>query len=181
MKFAIQRCCSTPVYLKQYETSTDAVFRKLGVDIVDIKETGCCGYPLKNINFNAFVLSSARNLALAEKKDLNMWLSSLIYIIEVMILIYFLFVNGTYLFTVSILSGDRTVAVVGLYVNGVRVASVYSDGRGDVGNYGHATSVVFVKCEHQDKVWVRSEFSSTVMYGSSEFYTTFSGMLVKAE
>ena len=72
MKFAIQRCCSTPVSLKQYETSTDAVLRKFGVEMIDIKETGCCGYPLKNINVNAFVLSSARNLALAEKKRLDM-------------------------------------------------------------------------------------------------------------
>ncbi len=70
--FAIQRCCSTPVFLKQYETSTDAVLRQFGVDVIDIRETGCCGYPLKNINVKAFVLSSARNLALAEKKRLDM-------------------------------------------------------------------------------------------------------------
>jgi heterodisulfide reductase subunit B len=72
MKFAIQRCCSTPVFLKQYETSTDAILRQFGVEVIDIKETGCCGYPLKNINVNAFVLSSARNLALAEKERLDM-------------------------------------------------------------------------------------------------------------
>ena len=72
MEFAIQRCCSTPVYMKQYETSTNAVLRKFGVEVIDIKESGCCGYPLKNINVKAFVLSSARNLALAEKKRLDM-------------------------------------------------------------------------------------------------------------
>ncbi|MFZ1201547.1 MAG: CoB--CoM heterodisulfide reductase iron-sulfur subunit B family protein, partial [Desulfobacterales bacterium] len=72
MKFAIQRCCSTSVFLKQYETSTDAVLRKFGVEAIDIKEIGCCGYPLKNINVKAFVLSSARNLALAEKRRLDM-------------------------------------------------------------------------------------------------------------
>lgn len=71
MKFSIQRCCSTPVFLKQYETSTDAILRQFGVEVIDIKETGCCGYPLKNINDKAFVLSSARNLALAEKERLN--------------------------------------------------------------------------------------------------------------
>jgi heterodisulfide reductase subunit B len=72
MKFALLRCCTTPIYLEQYESSTDAVLRKLGVEFLDIKEFNCCGYPLKNSNYRAYVLSSARNLALAEKRDLHM-------------------------------------------------------------------------------------------------------------
>lgn len=71
MEFAIQRCCPTSIFLKQYESSTDAVMRKLGVGLVDIKEFNCCGYPLKNFNFKAHVLCSARNLSLAEKENLN--------------------------------------------------------------------------------------------------------------
>jgi heterodisulfide reductase subunit B len=39
---------------------------------VDIPEFNCCGYPLRNIDLKAFVLSSARNLALAERQNLNM-------------------------------------------------------------------------------------------------------------
>lgn len=71
MKFALQRCCTTPIFLKQYESSTDAVLGKLGVGLVDIKDFNCCGYPLKNFNFKAHVLASARNLSLAEKRELN--------------------------------------------------------------------------------------------------------------
>lgn len=71
MKFALQRCCTTPIFLKQYESSTDAVLRALGVEAVDIPEFNCCGYPLKNFNLKASVLSSARNLALAEKRGLS--------------------------------------------------------------------------------------------------------------
>ena len=71
MKFAVQRCCTTPVFLKQYELSTDAVLEKLEVEFLDIKEFNCCGYPLKNINFKAYLLASARNLALAEKENLD--------------------------------------------------------------------------------------------------------------
>ncbi len=66
MSYAVFRCCPTNTLLKQYEDSTDAVLRMLGIPFVDIQEFGCCGYPLKNINFEAFILSSARNLALAE-------------------------------------------------------------------------------------------------------------------
>ncbi|MBW1887591.1 MAG: CoB--CoM heterodisulfide reductase iron-sulfur subunit B family protein [Deltaproteobacteria bacterium] len=71
MEFALQRCCTTPIFLKQYESSTNAVLEKLGVGLVDIKEFNCCGYPLRNFNFKAYVLSSAGNLALAEKENLN--------------------------------------------------------------------------------------------------------------
>jgi heterodisulfide reductase subunit B len=71
MDFALLRCCVTAASLKQYEMSTDAVLGKLGVNLVDIKEFNCCGYPLKNLNFKAHALLSARNLSLAEKKNLN--------------------------------------------------------------------------------------------------------------
>jgi heterodisulfide reductase subunit B len=47
MKYALLRCCTTAIYLEQYESSTDAVLKKLGVEFVDIKEFNCCGYPLK--------------------------------------------------------------------------------------------------------------------------------------
>lgn len=71
MKIAILRCCVTPIFLKQYESSTNAVLKEIGIEFVDIKEFNCCGYPLKNINFKAHVLSSVRNLSLAEKHNLN--------------------------------------------------------------------------------------------------------------
>ncbi len=71
MEYALLRCCVTTASLKQYELSTDAVLKKLGVNLVDIKEFNCCGYPLKNSNFKAHALLSARNLSLAEKKNLN--------------------------------------------------------------------------------------------------------------
>jgi heterodisulfide reductase subunit B len=72
MKFVMMRCCTTPIVLQQYEWSTNAVLEKLGVDLVDVEEMGCCGYPLRNISFKAHVLASARNLALSEKEDLDL-------------------------------------------------------------------------------------------------------------
>ena len=71
MKFALFLGCQIPVRLKQYETSSRAILERLGVELVDIEEFNCCGYPLRNIEFKAFLLSSARNLALAEKKKLD--------------------------------------------------------------------------------------------------------------
>ena len=40
MKFALQRCCGTSIFLKQYESATDAVLEALGVERVEIKERG---------------------------------------------------------------------------------------------------------------------------------------------
>ena len=71
MKFALFLGCQIPVRLKQYETSSKAILERLGVGLVDIEEFNCCGYPLRNIEFKAFLLSSARNLSLAEKKKLD--------------------------------------------------------------------------------------------------------------
>jgi heterodisulfide reductase subunit B len=71
MEFALFLGCTIPARLNQYESSSRAVLEKLSVGLVDIREFNCCGYPLRNIDFKIFLLSSARNLALAEKKNLN--------------------------------------------------------------------------------------------------------------
>jgi len=72
MKFALFVGCTIPRRVQQYEISARAVLRKLGVDLVDIREFNCCGYPMKNSDFETFVLFSARNLALAEREGLNL-------------------------------------------------------------------------------------------------------------
>jgi len=72
MKFAIFLGCNIPVRLQQYELASRAVLKELSVKLVDIPEFNCCGYPFRNIDLKTFVLSSARNLALAEKEDLNL-------------------------------------------------------------------------------------------------------------
>ncbi len=71
MKLALQRCCTTPVFLRQYESSTNAVLERLGVSLVDVKGFNCCGYPLKNLDLKSYLLASARNLSLAEAAGLN--------------------------------------------------------------------------------------------------------------
>jgi heterodisulfide reductase subunit B len=47
------------------------VLGRLGVEFTEIKDFSCCGYPLRNLSFKAFMLSSARNLALAEKNNVH--------------------------------------------------------------------------------------------------------------
>lgn len=70
-QFALFLGCQIPAHLGQYESSARAVLERLEVGIVDIEEFACCGYPVKNVDHKAFLLSSARNLALASKGNLN--------------------------------------------------------------------------------------------------------------
>ncbi len=71
MKYALFLGCNIPARVQQYEASARSVLAELGVDIKDIKEFNCCGYPLRNSDFKTFILFSARNLALAERMGLN--------------------------------------------------------------------------------------------------------------
>jgi heterodisulfide reductase subunit B len=71
MKFALFLGCNIPARLTQYEDSARAVLGEFGVELAEIKAFNCCGYPVRNIDFKSFLLSSARNLALAEKRNLD--------------------------------------------------------------------------------------------------------------
>jgi heterodisulfide reductase subunit B len=69
--YALFLGCTIPARLQHYESAARAVLEELDVRAIDIKEFNCCGYPLRNINFEAFALLSARNLALAERQGLD--------------------------------------------------------------------------------------------------------------
>jgi heterodisulfide reductase subunit B len=70
MKYAFFIGCQIPARVPQYELSARAVLKELNVELVDERQFNCCGYPMRNSNRKAFLLSSARNLALAQKINL---------------------------------------------------------------------------------------------------------------
>jgi heterodisulfide reductase subunit B len=72
MKFAFFLGCNIPARVQQYETAARAVLARLGVELADIRDFNCCGYPLRNTDQLAFLVSSGRNLALAERSGLDM-------------------------------------------------------------------------------------------------------------
>lgn len=71
MRYALFLGCTIPARLIQYEASARAVLDKLGVELIDIPDFNCCGYPIRNYDNKSFLLSSARNIALAQKRGLN--------------------------------------------------------------------------------------------------------------
>jgi heterodisulfide reductase subunit B len=63
--------CNIPARLTEYETSARAVLGRLGIRLVDERQFACCGYPLRNTDPAAFLLSAVKNLALAERAGLD--------------------------------------------------------------------------------------------------------------
>jgi heterodisulfide reductase subunit B len=71
MKYALFEGCNIPARVQQYADATRAVFNKLDIELVDLAEFNCCGYPVRNIDQRAFLLSAAKNLAVAETGGLD--------------------------------------------------------------------------------------------------------------
>lgn len=71
MKFALFIGCNIPARVGEYLTSARAVLDRLGVELADFRSFGCCGYPLRALDQKGFLLSAARNLAIAEKAGLD--------------------------------------------------------------------------------------------------------------
>jgi len=70
MKYALFLGCKIPSKLPAYEASTRVVLGHLGVTLVDL-DFNCCGYPARNVSRDAFAVTAARNLALAERAGLD--------------------------------------------------------------------------------------------------------------
>ena len=71
MKYGLFLGCTVPVRAQNYEISARKVAEKLGIELVDLPEFRCCGYPIKSVNFEASLMLAARNLAVAEEKGLD--------------------------------------------------------------------------------------------------------------
>ena len=72
MKYALFEGCNIPARVTQYADATRAVFKKLDIELVEFAEFNCCGYPVRSIDQRAFILSAAKNLAVAENADLDL-------------------------------------------------------------------------------------------------------------
>jgi len=54
-----------------YELAARNTASRLGIELVDINDFGCCGFPLKSVHHETALLLSARNLTLAEEQGLD--------------------------------------------------------------------------------------------------------------
>ncbi len=73
MKYALYPGCVMPTEQYAYEMSIREVMPKLDVELVDLKGFSCCGEPIKSVNQMLTLTLSARNLAIAEKEELDIF------------------------------------------------------------------------------------------------------------
>ncbi len=71
LKYLLFLGCVIPYRISSYEISTRKVLDKLGVELVEMPEYNCCGFPLDPVNHDMMVTLAARNLCLAEQQNLN--------------------------------------------------------------------------------------------------------------
>ena len=71
MRYALFLGCTVPVRALNYEVSARKVADKLSIELVDINDFGCCGFPVKSVDRETFLLMAAKNLSLAEEKGLD--------------------------------------------------------------------------------------------------------------
>ena len=71
MTYAFFLGCVTPVMARQNEISTRRVASELGVDLIDVSDFACCGFPLKSVSVETSLLLAARNLSIAEELGVN--------------------------------------------------------------------------------------------------------------
>ena len=70
MKYAFFLGCTVPVRNLNYELASRRVAERLGLELVDLEDFQCCGFPMKSISFFDSLVIAARNLALAERENL---------------------------------------------------------------------------------------------------------------
>jgi heterodisulfide reductase subunit B len=71
MKYAFYLGCITPYRVPQNEISTRRIAKEFGIELIDLDGFSCCGFPIKNVSYEASLLTAARNLCLAEAEGLN--------------------------------------------------------------------------------------------------------------
>lgn len=71
MKYALFLGCTVPVRASIYEQSARLVLEKLGVEIVNLEEMACCGYPIKSTSVESSLTLAARNLAIAQQAGVD--------------------------------------------------------------------------------------------------------------
>ncbi|MGD8505125.1 MAG: CoB--CoM heterodisulfide reductase iron-sulfur subunit B family protein [Candidatus Bathyarchaeota archaeon] len=71
MKYAFFPGCLSPVMSKQFELSARNVAKKLGMELIDIEDFACCGFPIRSVDHETALLLAARDLGVAEETGLD--------------------------------------------------------------------------------------------------------------
>ncbi len=71
MRYALFLGCTIPARARNYELAARRIAPEFGIELIDIEEFSCCGFPVKSVDERTSLLLAARNLSLAEEKGLD--------------------------------------------------------------------------------------------------------------
>jgi len=71
VKYALFLGCTIPVRNQNYEMSAREVAKIIGLELVDLPDFSCCGFPVKSASVETSLVLAARNLAIAAEKKLD--------------------------------------------------------------------------------------------------------------
>lgn len=72
-EYALYPGCIMPTEQYAYEISIRQIMPLLDIKLVDLKNFSCCGEPIKSVNQMLTLTLSARNIAIAEKENLDIF------------------------------------------------------------------------------------------------------------
>jgi heterodisulfide reductase subunit B len=72
-KLGLYLGCTIPTEQYGYEMSIREIMPEFDIELVDLENASCCGAPLKSVNLIMQMYLSARNIAICESKDLDMY------------------------------------------------------------------------------------------------------------
>lgn len=70
-KYALFLGCTIPARARNYEMSVRALASRLGIELVDVEDFSCCGFPMAAADHSVAQLLAARNLSIAEQMGLD--------------------------------------------------------------------------------------------------------------
>ncbi len=72
MKYALFLGCTIPARSRNYELSARKVADKVGLELVDLENFICCGFPIKSGDQTSSMILGAYNLSLAQENNLDL-------------------------------------------------------------------------------------------------------------
>ncbi len=72
LRYGLFLGCTIPARARNYELSARKVAARLGIELVDVPEFVCCGFPVKGADRKGAEIMGAYNLALARKNGLDL-------------------------------------------------------------------------------------------------------------
>ncbi len=67
LRYALFIGCTVPARARHYELSVRRVAEVFGIELIDLPDFTCCGFPLGSVDTRTSILMAARNLSVAEE------------------------------------------------------------------------------------------------------------------